>query len=61
MRYTMEVIIISNTMDPEKKYEEQMAEIATKQKLGLGIKILLSVIVLGSLAAGMYAAISLSQ
>lgn len=48
-------------MDPEKNYEEQMTEIATRQKLGLGVKIILSVIVLGSLAAGVYAAIALSQ
>ena len=36
-------------------------EVATKTKLGIGVKVLLTVIILGAVAAGVYASIALSR
>ena len=41
--------------------EKKIAAIGTEQKLGIGIKIMLTVIVVGAVAAGLYLAITLSQ
>ncbi len=41
--------------------EDKMTEVATSQKLGVGTKVVLTGIVLGSVAAGIYFALSLAQ
>lgn len=39
--------------------EEKITEVATRQKLGIGMKVLLTTVVLGAVAAGVYAALAL--
>jgi hypothetical protein len=48
-------------MDDELKKNERVTEVETKQKLGVGVKVLLTVIVVGAVAAGVYTAIALSR
>lgn len=51
----------SQRMDDETKKEEKFTTVETEQKLGVGVKVLLTVILLGAVAAGIYAAIALSR
>ena len=48
-------------MDNEQKKQERFTTVETQQKLGIGVKVLLTVIVLGAVAAGVYAAVALSR
>ena len=41
--------------------EDKSTAVATDQKLGVGTKVLLTTIVLGAVAAGIYFALSLAQ
>jgi hypothetical protein len=41
--------------------KEQFINVETEQKLGIGVKILLTVIILGAVAAGVYASVALAQ
>ncbi|GEM_PF-4819411 len=48
-------------MDSEEKKEERITAVETQQKLGIGVKVLLTAIVLGAVAAGVYVAVALSR
>lgn len=48
-------------MENESKKQEQFTAVETEQKLGIGVRILLGVILLGAVAGGVYAAIALSR
>lgn len=55
-------------MDPETqqleneiKEKERKIAVTTEQKMGLGVKVLLTAIVIGSALAGVYLALTLSQ
>jgi hypothetical protein len=48
-------------MDEENIKEEKITSVVTKQKIGLGVKILLTAIVVGAVAAGVYVAVAFSQ
>lgn len=46
--------------DINKEYPKS-TQVATKEKLGLGIKVVVTVVVLGSIAAGIFIAIILAK
>lgn len=41
--------------------EDKMTDVTTDQKLGIGTKVILTTIVIGAVAAGIYFALSLAQ
>ncbi len=43
-----------------KEEEENLTTVATGQRVGLGVKVVLTVVVLGAIAAGIFAALLLS-
>jgi hypothetical protein len=49
-------------MDDEinKEEEKKLTTVATEQRVGLGVKVVLTVVVLGAIAAGILAALLLS-
>jgi len=40
--------------------QEKVVDIKTKRKLGIGAKVVITVVILGAIAAGVYAAIALA-
>lgn len=50
-------------MEEEIKEEEEkkLTAVTTEQRVGLGVKVVLTVVVLGAIATGIFAAVLLSQ
>lgn len=47
--------------EEKKKEEEKLTAVTTEQNVGLGVKVVLTVVVLGAIAAGILVALLLSQ
>ncbi|MFA5134476.1 MAG: hypothetical protein WC505_01655 [Patescibacteria group bacterium] len=43
------------------KFPQKETAVTTEQKMGVGVKVLLTIIVIGAVAAGVYAALTLSS
>lgn len=48
-------------MDIDTNNEQKLTKVATEEKVGLGVKVVLTVAVIGSIAAGIFLALILSQ
>jgi len=51
----------NNDLNEIEKFEKKLTQVKTGQKLGVRIKVLLTIIILGAVAAGIYVALILGR